>query len=365
MINITQLCLSPDKGGLELYVAKLAGFLGDKVNLTVVIAKDSQLTPYFAKAKNPRVYPVKKSIFSAIKIAKIIDENNIDIIHIHWTKDLPIAVLAKLLSQKKPKLIQTRHMEMTASKNDFYHRFLYKNLDLMIAVTQQVKAQIKQFIQPTPKVAVSYIGSEKPQKITKNTALTLKKKYNIRAKFVMAIIGRIEHQKGQQIVVEAVSTLLQQGADVQLLIIGNAMDANYLTQFKQEITDKNLTQSVIFTDFVSNISEMVQLCSVVILATKKETFGMILIEAMQAGVCVVASDKGGPLEIIEHEKTGLLFKSFDSDDLADKLLILYQNPALGQKYAQAAKQQAEDKFNDIKQFNRVLDFYKDLRPLHK
>lgn len=346
-------------GGLELYATKLSNFLSGKVNLTAVIDKNSQLVSYFLHNKKP-VYQVKKSILSAIKIAKIIDKNSIDIIHVHWTKDLPIAVLAKLLSKKKPKLIQTRHMGMTRFKNDFYHRFIYKNTDLIIAVTKQVKSQIEKFITPIPKVVLSYIGTESPSQITPSTFIALKEKYQLTAKFIVCIVGRIEHEKGQHIAIDALAKLVKQGVDVQLLIVGGAMTQTYLQELKQDITNRALSNKIIFTGFVTNAGEFIQLSDVLILATRKETFGLVLVEAMQAGVCVIASDKGGPLEIIEHEKTGLLFKSFDVDDLYEKILTLYQNPDLKCDYAKAAKIQAEKRFDAQKQFNEVLEIYHSL-----
>ncbi len=355
-LSIMQICLSHGKGGMELYMAKLAKFLDAKVKLSVVIVNNNQINSYFTTLKKP-VYQVDKKLISAIKIAKIIDEDNIDIVHIHSQHDLLIALLARLLSKRKPKLIHTRHMVVTLSKNDFYHRFIYKNIDLMIGVTQQVKAQIEKFITPTPKTVVSYIGVEKKPQTPKKTLSELRQKYQLNAKFIACIVGRIEHKKGQHIVVDAVAKLLKQGVDIQLVIAGDAMTAAYLQELKQDINNRGLADKIIFTGFLSDASAVMQLSDVVILATEHETFGMVLVEAMQAGICVIASDRGGPLEIIEDNKTGLLFKSFDADDLSEKILNLYKNPDLRQSYALAGQKRAEEKFNDIKQFTQVMSLF--------
>ena len=358
-LNAMQLCLSPDKGGLELYVAKLAGFLDNEVELSVVLADKSDIFPYFSNIKSP-IYQVRRKLTSAIKIAKIIDKGNIDIVHVHWAKDLPVAVLAKILSKKKPKLIQTRHMEMTLFKNDFYHRFIYKNIDLMIAVTKQVKEQIEKFITPAPQVVLSYIGVEKKPKISVSALTKLRGKYHLNAKFIACIVGRIEHEKGQHVVIDAVDKLLKQGVDIQLIIIGDTMTQTYLKDFKNNINHRGLDEKIILTGFLSNAHEVIQLCDALILATRKETFGMVLVEAMQAAICVIASDRGGPLEIIDNNKTGLLFKSFDSDALCEKILNLYQHSDLKALYALAGQKKAEDKFNDVKQFNEILANYQSI-----
>ena len=63
------------------------------------------------------------------------------------------------LSKRKPKIIQTRNMTMTRFKDDVYHKWLYKNIDTMHAVTQQVKEQLEKFIplDIRPRVAVVYM----------------------------------------------------------------------------------------------------------------------------------------------------------------------------------------------------------------
>jgi glycosyltransferase involved in cell wall biosynthesis len=74
---------------------------------------------------------------------------------------------------------------------------------------------------------------------------------------------------------------------------------------------------------------------------------------MMCGVCVLGSDSGGPLEIIDDSINGLLFKTFDADDLADKLAFLQRNPELQEEYALMGKEKALDVFEGQKQFKAL------------
>ena len=145
--NILEFCLSPDLGGLELFVANCFKSFKSKGNCKIVVAPDKKLDKYL---ENEEKFYIKRNkffpIIPAFKLAKFIDSNDIDVIHFHWTRDITTVVLAKILSKKKPKIIQTRNMTMTRFKDDFYHRWLYKNVDMMHAVTKQVKEQIQKFI---------------------------------------------------------------------------------------------------------------------------------------------------------------------------------------------------------------------------
>lgn len=350
--NILELCLSPDLGGLELYMMRASRYLGD--TCISVINEKGKLKSYYEESPY-RFATLKRrnvllSWLNARKLARIIDDEEIDVLHLHWTKDLPLSIMAKLLSKRRPKVVQSRHMRMTRFKDDFYHRFLYRNLDMMFAVTRQVKEQIEKFIpsEICPKVETLYIGAEQPIQISGDERKVRREHLALGNSFTVGIVGRIEEAKGQHIVLQAVRKLVIQGLDVKALVIGAAMDESYVEKLQNDYRD-----IAIFTGFTREAQTLMQLCDVMVLATENETFGLVLIEAMMCGVCVVASDSGGPLEIIDEDINGLLFKTFNSDDLAEKLTQLEKNSALREKYALAGRQKAQEVFENQKQFDAL------------
>lgn len=362
--KICELCLSPDLGGLELYMMRASRYLSERGECISVINENGKLTSYYENTPY-RYFTLKRrnvlfSWLTARDLARIIDEEAIEILHVHWTKDLPTAIIAKLLSKCKPKVVQSRHMTMTRFKDDVYHRFLYRNIDLMLAVTQQVKTQIEKFV-PTaicPKVETLYLGADQSTMITEEEKKDRRVQLGLADSFTVGIVGRIEPQKGQWVVIDAIEKLIKQGIDARALIIGHAMSDDYLTALGRDITMRGLKDRIIFTGFTREAQAMMQLCDVVVLATENETFGLVLIEAMMCGVCVVGSDSGGPLEIIDDGMSGLLFKTFDADNLGEKLLLLQQNSALREAYALKAKDRALDIFESQKQFcalQKILD----------
>ena len=98
-----------------------------------------------------------------------------------------------------------------------------------------------------------------------------------------------------------------------------------------------------------------QISDCVVLATKKETFGLVLIEAMKCGVCILGSNSGGPLEIIDDEKTGLHFKTMNSNDLYHKLKLIYENKELREKLALTGKNKADKEYDNITQFGKLKE----------
>lgn len=337
--NILEICLSPDLGGLELHVKNLAQYL----NAICVINKTSKLEPFLKDISLPYHKIGRYCVFA---LAKIIDENKIDVVHLHWTKDIPTVVLAKLLSKRKPKIVQTRHMHMTRFKSDFYHRFLYKNIDTMIAVTSLVKEQLVEFIPSMvrPKITTCYIGAQTPKQLNEEEIQTLKSNYGLSSEFIVAIVGRIEEPKGQHIVLQAVEKLRQNAIPAKTLVIGHAMNEAYLNELKAKYKED------IFTGFVNNASDLMQIASCVVLATQKETFGLVLVEAMKCGICVLGSNQGGPLEIIDDKENGLLFESMNSNDLYNKLQIIVKDSQFKEELARKGKAKADITFDSQTQF---------------
>lgn len=354
--KICELCLSPDLGGLELYMMRASHYLGDQC--ISVINENGKLRSYYENTLYRYITLKRRNVLlswlGAIELARIIDNEAIDIVHLHWTKDLPLAIMAKLFSNRKPKVVQSRHMRMTRFKDDFYHRFLYRNLDMILAVTQQVKIQIEKFIPVDirPKTEVIYIGSEQPIIVSAEEKKNRREQLQLDNSFTVGIVGRIEEPKGQHIVLKAVQNLVIEGIDAKALVIGAAMDESYLLKLQDQYHD-----IAIFTGFTREAQTLMQLCDVIVLATENETFGLVLIEAMMCGVCVVASDSGGPLEIIDDGENGLLFQTFNSSDLADKLTLLQKNYLLKERYALAGKQKAQEKFESKKQFQLLLQSF--------
>jgi glycosyltransferase involved in cell wall biosynthesis len=354
--KICELCLSPDLGGLELYMMRASRYLSEQGECISVINESGKLKSYYENTPYRYFTLKRRNVFfswlTARDLARIIDNEAIDVLHAHWTKDLPTAVIAKLLSKRKPKVIQSRHMTMTRFKDDLYHRFLYRNLDLMLAVTQQVRSQIEKFIPASicPKVETLYIGAEQPIIISEEEKKERREQIGLADSFTVGIVGRIEPQKGQWVVIDAIEKLIKQGIDARALIIGHAMSEEYLNTLQKDVIMRGLKDRIIFTGFTREAQTMMQLCDVMVLATENETFGLVLIEAMMCGICVVGSDSGGPLEIIDDNVNGLLFKTFDADDLADKLILLHQDGNIRKKYAEAGKQKALKVFESKKQF---------------
>ena len=350
--NILELCLAHGLGGLEMFVASCYEEFSKYTTCKVVVAPQSKLDNYL-EINNK--FTLKRNKFfpwiPALQLAKYIDENDIDILHFHWSKDIVTAVLAKILSRKKPKLVQSRHMGMTRFKDDFYHKWLYKNIDMIHAVTMQVKKQLEKFIlaEARPQIEMVYLGVKSPE-IDADKVAELQKKYQLEDAFVVGIVGRIEKGKGQYKVLEAVTHL--KNANIKVVVVGDFMDDNYAQELQAYVKELGIEQQVIFTGFTKDVNAHMQLFDVNVLATENETFGLVVIEAMANTIPVIATCKGGPTEIIDDGIDGLLFDG-SVEDLAKKIQLLQNDLHVKEQIAQAAVTKVKEKFDYTVQLDKL------------
>ena len=365
MKTILQLCTSPDKGGLELYFADLSNQLTKNFNLYCGLGMHSKLTTYldpiiptFLIHKTFHYLP----LLAAWKLSKIIDKKKIEVIHLHWNKDLPLAIFSKLFSKQKLKVILTRHMQFPAKKDSFYHRFIYKNLDSIIAITKTMQNDLKRFIPLSvqPYISTIYLGVDSIETLKDETRDLARKPYAEKNEFLIGLFGRISPYKGQRFLIEALNMAKTHNLPFKAIIVGHAMNENYLQELKKEVNLLSLENHIIFTGFVTNPKELMQACDVVVLTTVEETFGLVLIEAMSVGIPVIGSNRGGVPEIIEDQYNGLLFESQNSDDLFYKLKELYDDPEKHLHFGENAKKSALNKFSKQKHIEQLVQFYKSL-----
>lgn len=364
-MNILELCLSPDYGGLELHMRDFSRWLADRpdVKLFLCLQDKTRLFDSFNDLQVPiltfRTKAGKVALNKALQLARFADLHSIDAVHVHWKFDLPLVAWAMRFSKKKFRFVHTRQMNMPGKKRDPYHRFIFGEMDCFIAITKYLEKQaLENLTLPPEKIKQVYYGVKVPSGITSARVEKLKQELHIRGDFIIGLLGRLSEYKGQHLLIEAVGKLKDQGIIINAWIIGAAFEPAYKKQLENVIDDLNVADQIHFMDFYSNPIELMRCFDSVVLTTKNETFGLVLIEAMHAGVAVIGSDAGGVPEIIDHEETGLLFESWNSEALAAAIKELYQNPDLRKKLAKAGQIKAHQKFDLEQQYQNFLEVVK-------
>lgn len=143
MNKVLALCLSPDQGGLELYILKLLKYYNESgQNITVACSKGS----YISKNINSNKIEcyssgLFKKVFNFFMIRKHIIDNNLTIIHVSWSKDIFLSIMLKIFTPGAIKVIFYRQMKISRSKKDMYHKLIYRHIDSIMVITDKLKAE--------------------------------------------------------------------------------------------------------------------------------------------------------------------------------------------------------------------------------
>ncbi len=360
-MRVLQLCLSPNYGGLEGHVRDFARWLIDRPGIDLVLAlrEESRL----ARALEPlgcSLIPFPRSygkvpLRAGRCLARLLDDRAVDVVHLHWKDDLPLAVLAKRLARRNVALVHTRHMNMPGKKRDPYHTFLYRSLDRLIVVTHYLRRQVERHVRIDPsRISVVHNGCAPETEVIPATTARRAAAIGLDSRrFNVGLFGRISEYKGQHLLIEAVDRLRERGRDVVGWIIGEPFEPAYLESLRRKVADRRLQDHVRFVGFQERPQELMPAFDVVTLTTKNETFGLVLIEAMRAGVAVIGSDEGGVPEIIDDGRTGLLFRSWDAADLAGCIERLHGDAGLRKRLAHAGRAKALECFDRDRQYAMV------------
>ena len=182
--------------------------------------------------------------------------------------------------------------------------------------------------------------------------LELKDKYKIEnSDIVFMFIGRLNTDKGIFDLVLAFDKLLKEYENVKLFLIGPDED-NIENQICEFLKFKN----VIRIDYVSNPQEILNVADVLVLPSYREGFGTIVIEAASMGIPCIASDIYGLNDAIVNNKTGLLHKVKDIDDIIEKYEYLIENKNKIKEYGVNAKVRVYNNFKDEQLSNELKKY---------
>ena len=179
----------------------------------------------------------------------------------------------------------------------------------------------------------------------------------------IGIIGNIKPWKGQKVVIQALPELVQDYPKLNCMIVGEAPPNchDYCEELDALISRHGLQDNVIFTGYRKNICEIMKCLDVVIHASiSPEPFGMVVIEAMALGKPVIATNSGGPKEIIEQGVTGILVAPNDPSELARAVKSLFENWPEALKMGRHGREYVKQHFRVEKNVSKTEAVYETL-----
>ena len=224
---------------------------------------------------------------------------------------------------------------------------LFSRLVTIITPSESLKKEFVKLGVKENRIKVIYHGikiqpTTNNQQPTQHTTQTLSGGARQATKFTVGTVLRLEKEKGVEFLIEAVSIVKDTAPNVQLIIVGDGSQKKKLEKITQEF---KIEKQVRFVGFQKDIKKWVASFDVFVLpSAKRESFGLVLLEAMALKKPIVATRIGGIPEVVEEDSTGILVEPKNSRELAQAILDLYKNTDQRKIMGEKGRQRVKEKF---------------------
>lgn len=190
---------------------------------------------------------------------------------------------------------------------------------------------------PAESIVTLYDGTEVP-----DTASVAQKNA---VPFKIGVLGRLVAWKGLSDIVEAAAILRHKKVVFEIAGEEDASEPGFKEKLQKAIAEKGLGEKVVLCGFLKDPQGFLSSIDCLLNPSfPAEPFGMSIIEAMARGKTVIATKSGGPLEIVEQGRTGLLVTPRSQQEIADAILELIDNPDRTREMGEAARERVRSHF---------------------
>jgi glycosyltransferase involved in cell wall biosynthesis len=165
---------------------------------------------------------------------------------------------------------------------------------------------------------------------------------------LVTLVGELNERKGQQHVIESAASILKTRPDTHFLFVGEGDARSWI---EEQLAGHKLEDTVFLLGFRKDVAEVITASDVLILPSRVEGFGYVLVEAMAAGLPVVATRVSSIVEVVKDGVTGFLHGVGENEAMAGHIIRLLADPELAASMGRAGRARVDKLFT----LHRMLD----------
>ncbi|AGA23553.1 N-acetyl-alpha-D-glucosaminyl L-malate synthase [Bacillus subtilis] len=298
----------------------------------------------------------------ASKIAEVAERENLDIIHAHYA--LPHAVcayLAKQMLKRNIGIVTTLHgtditvLGYDPSLKDLI-RFAIESSDRVTAVSSALAAETYDLIKPEKKIETIYNFIDERVYLKKNTAAIKEKHGILPDEKVVIHVSNFRKVKRVQDVIRVFRNIAGK-TKAKLLLVGDGPEKSTACEL---IRKYGLEDQVLMLGNQDRVEELYSISDLKLLLSEKESFGLVLLEAMACGVPCIGTNIGGIPEVIKNNVSGFLVDVGDVTAATARAMSILEDEQLSNRFTKAAIEMLENEFSSKKIVSQYEQIYADL-----
>lgn len=279
--------------------------------------------------RNPLVLAQVPALICALTKRALQIGGDFDVIHAHWMFPSGIAGRLAAVRHGVPFVVTSHGGDLNLSRRAWplraLVRWICRAASKCVGISHAMVAEFVRQGVPGDKVQFIPLGvsSGQVQPCPTDVPSTFREHEGLRTVYV----GNLIPGKSVQTLLQAHGILESRGYDPATLVIGEGPSERDLRQQTKALGLRNVT--FLGPRPHEQIASYMLAANVLVLPSRSEGRGLVLLEAMEAGLPVIASDIPGPREVVRPGETGMLFPTGNADALADCLQRLVESPGLG------------------------------------
>jgi glycosyltransferase involved in cell wall biosynthesis len=181
---------------------------------------------------------------------------------------------------------------------------------------------------------------------------------------VVGMVARVNPQKDYYTLVSAAAEVLCSHPDTRFLVVGDNsfvdMNRHHYAEVMSRLKELGIADNFIFTGHRSDVTRLIAAMDISVLSTHREGFGLCIAESMAMQKPVVATAVGGLLEVVEHDVTGYLHQHGNSNELANAIISLIENPDKASQLGWAGYEHVRQNYSRHKFVDEISKAYSDV-----
>jgi len=302
--------------------------------------------------------------FSIQSASAFLQKRHFDIVHLNTSTLLAFGIAVKRAGVKVVWHIREPLQHgYIGLRRWFVRRIVDRNADLIIPICHNDAEQLL----PSANIHVVYNFVDFNQFDTHIDGNTLRRKLGIHESAKMILhLGGINREKGTHIFIEAAKRILQQRDDVFFVVAGeipkrklrNILNGRFIysQSIRHAISEKE-NKRILFLGVRSDIPELLAASTLLVFPSTVPHFARPLIEASAMSRPVIASDLGGPRELVLDGKTGFLIPPHDPEKLAEKILEIIDDQEKLRQMGKEGNMFAHEQFDAKANAKQIIDLY--------
>lgn len=351
-----QLVLSLSPGGTERLVIEIVRALQSRIDSVVCCLDEpgawaGELTalgvPVVSLGRAPGFHPRL-----SMRLARIMRERGIDLVHCHHYSPYVYGLLAARLTNVE--LVFTEHGRLTDGKPSRKRALVNPVLSLfggrIYAVSNDLKQHMVKEGFPARRIHVIYNGIEPGERADGIQRAEARRELGVADDaFVVGTVGRLDPVKNLTAMLDAHALLLARHPAATAVIIGDGLERSRL---EAKAADLGITHAVQFVGYRRDVRALMPAFDLYLNCSSFEGVSLTVLEAMAAGLPVIATPVGGNPEVVVDQETGLLVRG-GAGPLADAMSRLLSDPARRREMGDAGRRRVQHHFS----LNQMVDSY--------